>query len=112
MDQTDTKLDKLMATLPPMDLQKPDWADSIVSAITTTLHSESDSIRAHQLSTSNVQITHLMTALESQSQTLAEHTTRHRTHKTLLHSNHQESKTIAGSNTLLLTSTLEELAYI
>ncbi len=47
-----------------------EWMESIVSPITSTIHSEGDSIRSHQLITSNKQQSNIMEPIEAHTQAI------------------------------------------
>ena len=73
MDRTDGAIDEILLKLNDSHtiVTRTEWADSITSAITTTLSSEADSIRDHQLTTSSTQQTQLMIPLNSQTRDIA-----------------------------------------
>ena len=73
MDHTDNTLAEILATIRNSQIPShTEWTNTIISAITPAILSESDSIRAHQLITSSTQHTQLMIPLDRHSQDISD----------------------------------------
>jgi hypothetical protein len=75
LDHNDSALTEILMAIrnPPIPAQT-EWTETIVSAITPAILNESDSIRAHQLTTSSTQQTQLMIPIDLQTQAISDQT--------------------------------------
>ena len=114
MDRTDSTIDAILSKLtnsPPI-VTSTEWADSITSAITTTLSSEADSIRDHQLTTSSTQQTQLMIPLNTHTRDIAAQSKLLKSHIEESATSQAEVSTHMTQTTQLLNTTMSEVTLI
>jgi hypothetical protein len=113
MDNTDLTLNKILAALnPPAYVNHDVLTESIVSAITSTIISESELTRSHQLSTSTLHQSQIMTPLTQTSQTIQTQTSLLHRHLDATAASQQATLHSTNQAKTLLTTTITEVESI
>ena len=109
----DAKFTEILQTLTQRTFPEcAEWIESIVSPITSTLNSQADSIRTHQLTTTSMQQSQLMLPLETHTQALSTLTTlTQRQHDTNT-SAHATFLTTSDQTKALLTTAAADISYL
>jgi hypothetical protein len=109
----DAKFTEILQTLTDTTLpSRGEWIDSIVSPITSTLNSQADSIRTHQLTTTTMQQTQLLLPLETHTQALNNLTTLTQCHKDTTSTAHATFLTTSDQTKALLTTAAADISYL
>ena len=111
MDKTDAAIAELreIANTSNNVLTHAGWSEDIISAITTTLTNESDSIRVHQLQSLNSHHSTIRQSLDQHSQSLADQEALLKLHIDNVTTAQSASKTTDAHHTELLNSTIETI---
>lgn len=111
MDKTDAAIAELREITNASNnvLTRAGWSEDIISAITTTLTNESDSIRVHQLQSLNSHHSTLRQSLDQHSQSLADQEALLELHIDTVTTAQSASKTADAHHTELLNSTIETI---